>query len=72
MSNRTNTFDPMTQTTLTAMVRQALHTVRQQIGIMRSRQRLRDELLQCSDRELADMGLSRSDIDVIVAGVRMQ
>lgn len=72
MSNRTNTFDPMTQTTLPAMVRQALHTVRQQIGIMRSRQRLRDELLQCSDRELADMGLSRSDIDVIVAGVRMQ
>lgn len=72
MSNRSNSFETVEETTLPTMIRHALHAVRQQLGTMRSRRRLRDELLQCSDRELADMGLSRRDIGAIVAGVRMQ
>jgi uncharacterized protein YjiS (DUF1127 family) len=34
------------------------------------RSRVRAELTRCSDRELAEIGLSRADIDGVVAGLR--
>jgi uncharacterized protein YjiS (DUF1127 family) len=43
------------------------HRLRGAIEARRTRSRLRWELDQCSDRELADMGVSRADIDAIVA-----
>lgn len=70
MSNRTMTTDTMLETSLPSVVRQALQTVRAHLEVARSRRRLRDELGRCSDRELADMGLSRSEIDSVAAGIR--
>lgn len=49
------------------IVRDAMARVRTSIDGRRARSRLRWELNQYSNRELADMGMSRSDIDGIVA-----
>lgn len=71
MSNLSSADGAMIETTLPTMLRQALSTVRQQMDVMKRRRQLRDELEQCSDRELADMGLCRSDIDAVADGIRL-
>ena len=49
---------------------QAASRLRAARALRADRARIRSELDQCSDRDLADLGLSRSDIDSVVAGVR--
>ena len=56
---------------LPAFFRTGLGLVRTQINARKARSRMRWELNQYSDRELADMGLSRADIDGIAASVRI-
>lgn len=53
---------------LSSLFRGLVQGARETIAVQRTRSRLRWELNQCSDRELADMGVSRADIDAIVAG----
>lgn len=55
------------ETNLPMIVRDAMLRVRAGLEVRRERSRLRWELNQYSNRELADMGMSRSDIDGIVA-----
>ena len=56
-----------TQTNLPAIVQQLVGRARARLEIRRQRAVLCWELNQYTDRELADMGLSRADIDGIVA-----
>jgi uncharacterized protein YjiS (DUF1127 family) len=52
---------------LPGLFRKVIVQAQTAIAVRRSRARLRAELNTYSDRELSDMGLSRSDIDGIVA-----
>ena len=56
-----------TQTNLPMIVQQLVARAQTRLELRRQRERLRWELSQYSTRELADMGLSRADIDGIVA-----
>ena len=67
MAHTTTFTDTRTETNLPMIVRDAMTRVRAGLEVRRARSRLRWELNQYSNRELADMGLSRSDIDGIVA-----
>ena len=51
--------------------RSLLATVRSQHTVRRERARLGRELTHCSDRELAEMNLTRSDIPNIVRHIRI-
>ena len=51
--------------------RSLLATVRSQRTVRRERARLGRELIHCSDRELAEMNLTRSDIPNIVRHIRI-
>ncbi|MCQ8239303.1 DUF1127 domain-containing protein [Rhizosaccharibacter radicis] len=52
---------------LPGLFRRTVEQVRFNLAVRRERARLRTELNTYSDRELADMGLSRADIEGIVA-----
>ena len=67
MAHTTTFTDTRTETNLPMIVRDAMTRVRAGLEVRRARSRLRWELNQYSNRELADMGMSRSDIDGIVA-----
>ncbi len=51
--------------------RSILGTVRAQRSLRRERARLGEELAQCSDRELAEMNLSRAEIPNVVRHIRV-
>jgi uncharacterized protein YjiS (DUF1127 family) len=51
---------------LPTIVRQAANLMRERLEAYRARARMRAELNTYSDRELSDMGLSRSDIEDVV------
>ncbi len=51
--------------------RSILATVRAHRSVRRERARLGEELAQCSDRELAEMNLSRAEIPHIVRHIRI-
>lgn len=67
MAHITTFTETRTDTNLPMIVRDAMARVRTGLEVRRARSRLRWELNQYSNRELADMGMSRSDIDGIVA-----
>lgn len=68
-SRRTErSFTPAQGVTLPELVRQTLNLLRERRDQAKARARLRWELSQYSDRGLADMGLSRADIDDVVHG----
>lgn len=68
MAHTTTAFtETRTDTNLPMIVRDVMARVRANVDVRRARSRLRWELNQYSNRELADMGMSRSDIDGIVA-----
>ncbi len=48
-----------------------LGTVRAHRSLRRERARLDEELAQCSDRELAEMNLSRAEIPNVVRHIRI-
>ena len=54
--------------TLSSLARHAFGGLVQAVSRWRERNRMWDELSQLDGRELADLGLSRSDIPTIVAG----
>lgn len=49
-----------------ALFRQSMNLFRQRVAEYKTRARMRTELNSYSDRHLADMGLSRSDIEDVV------
>ena len=51
-----------------AVLREARTLIRDGLQVRRSRARARQELESYSDRQLQDLGISRSDIPSIVAG----
>jgi len=57
-------------TSLSTLFRIVVERVQSAVAVRRAQSQLRWELNQYSDRELADMGLSRSDIEGIVAAHR--
>ena len=59
-------FNSSSSTTSPALFRQALALLRQRIAEHKERARLRNELNSYSDRHLADLGLSRGDIEDVV------
>ena len=59
-------FSSTSGTTAPALFRQSMNLVRQRIAEHKERARLRNELNSYSDRHLADLGLSRSDIEDVV------
>lgn len=59
-----------TSSSLPSILRSAISRVQAGLEGRRARARLRWELNQYTDRELADIGLSRSDIDGIAANLR--
>ena len=59
-------FSSSSGTTSPALFRQAMNLLRQRVAERRERARMRDELNSYSDRHLADLGLSRSDIEDVV------
>ncbi len=61
-----NTFQPRVETGLPAIVRSFTVAFRAARTARQERARLLAELSQCSDRELADMNLSRADIGHVV------
>ncbi len=65
-TSTTNTFRPVIESGVPALVRSFLASVRTARAARRERARLLAELSQCSDRELADMNLSRADIGHVV------
>ena len=65
-----NTFQPRIETGLPAIVRSFTVTFRTALAARQERARLLAELSQCSDRELADMNLSRADIGHVVRNWR--
>ncbi|MGI4747603.1 MAG: DUF1127 domain-containing protein [Janthinobacterium lividum] len=67
MAHTTTFTETRTETNLPMIVRDAMSRFRAGLDVRRARSRLRWELNQYSNRELADMGMSRSDIDGIVA-----
>ena len=68
MAHTTTFTDDRTATDLPTIVRTGLGHVRAHLDARKARSRIRWELNQYTDRELADMGLSRSDIDGIATG----
>ncbi len=59
-------FTSSSTTTSPALFRQAMNLFRQRVAEYQARGRMRAELNSYSDRHLADMGLSRSDIEDVV------
>ncbi len=59
-------FSSTSGTTSPALFRQSMNLLRQRIAEHKERVRLRNELNSYSDRHLADLGLSRSDIEDVV------
>jgi len=57
-------------TSLSTLFRIVVERVQSAVAVRRAQSQLRWELNQYSDRELSDMGLSRSDIEGIVAAHR--
>ena len=53
------------------MFRSILSTMRAHRSLRRERARLGKELAQCSDRELAEMNLSRAEIPDVVRHIRI-
>lgn len=66
----TNSFAVPSQSSLKDLALQAFARIRATRELNAERARVRFELDQYSDRDLADMGLSRADIDDVVATVR--
>ena len=71
MAHTTTFVGTGTQTNLPALIQQLVGRVRAHAETRRQQAQLRWELSRYSNRELADMGLSRADIDGIVAGSRV-
>ena len=65
MTTTTRTFQPAVER-VPAFLRSFADAVRAASAARRERARLLAELSQCSDRELADMNLSRADIGDVV------
>lgn len=61
-----NTFQPSTETGLREVAQAFIASLRIHLADRRERKRLYNELAGCSDRELADMNISRADIGYIV------
>ena len=59
-------FGTSSSATGASLFRQAMNLFRQRIAEHKERARLRTELNSYSDRHLADLGLSRSDIEDVV------
>lgn len=66
MAHATSFTTPTTTAAAPALFRQAMNLFRQRVAEHKTRSRLRAELNSYSDRHLADMGLSRSDIEDVV------
>ncbi len=62
----TLSFEHDVQHGLSSIVRDLAAVVRSHLALHRERARLHAELSHCSDRELADMNISRADIDYMV------
>ena len=62
----TLSFEHDVQQGLPSIVRDLAAVVRSHLALRRERARLHTELSHCSDRELADMNISRADIDHMV------
>ncbi len=60
------TFQPAVEHGVPALLRSFVVAIRAASAARRERARLLAELSQCSDRELADMNLSRADIGDVV------
>jgi uncharacterized protein YjiS (DUF1127 family) len=69
-STTANTFQPSTETGLRHVTRAFVASVQAYLAARRERTRLYAELAQCSDRELADMNISRADIGYIVGNLQ--
>ncbi|MGI4801095.1 MAG: DUF1127 domain-containing protein [Janthinobacterium lividum] len=65
-STTANTFQPSTETGLREVVHAFIAALQVHLADRRERKRLYTELAECSDRELADMNISRADIGYIV------
>ena len=70
MSDTANTLS-VTENRRLDVFRSLLATVRSQRTVRRERARLGRELTYCSDRELAEMNLSRAEIPNIVRHIRI-
>ena len=66
MAHATSFTGSSTTTTVPALFRQTMNLFRQRVAEHRTRARMRAELNSYSDRHLAEMGLSRSDIEDVV------
>ncbi len=66
MSYTTSFTSPSPTAAAPALFRQTMNLFRQRIAEHKDRVRMRTELNSYSDRHLADMGLSRSDIEDVV------
>ena len=66
----TNSFAIPSQLSLKDQARHVFARLTAARTLHAERARVRFELAQYSDRELADMGMSRADIDDVVASVR--
>ncbi len=66
MAHITTFTSSSSTTTGLTLFRQAMNLFRQRVAEHKTRARMRTELNSYSDRHLADMGLSRSDIEDVV------
>ena len=66
----TNSFAVPAQLSLKDLAKHAFAHLRAARELNAERARVRFELAQYSDRDLADMGLSRADIEDVVASIR--
>lgn len=66
----TNSFAIPSQLSLKDLAKHAVARLRAARELSAERARVRFELAQYSDRELADMGMCRADIDDVVATIR--
>lgn len=66
----TNSFAVPSHHSLKDLAKHAVSRLRHARELHVERARVRFELAQYSDRELADMGLSRADIEDVVASIR--
>ncbi len=66
----TNAFAVPAQLSLKDLAKHAVARLRAARELNAERARVRFELAQYSDRDLADMGLSRADIEDLVASIR--
>ncbi len=62
----TTSFTTSSTASAPALFQQTMNLFRQRIAGYKERARMRTELNSYSDRHLADMGLSRSDIEDVV------